>query len=548
MSYFKKFWILLLILFLACILRFYELPNNPSGLTWDEAALGYNSYSLLQTGRDEYGTLLPLNLKSFGDWKPAFYVYLDIPFVAILGLNELAVRFPSAIFGILGVLGIYLLVNELFKKKSLALLAAFFLAISPWHIQFSRPAFEANVALTFNIFGVYFFLKGLRNKKWFIWSALVFGLSLLTYQASRLFVPLLILGLLFIFKKDYHRKNLIAPTLVIIFFLSLVGWTFLTGQTSRLATQNFFAYSRSQVEIKTITNEDGMDVNSLGFQLLHGEWWAYTKGLVERYLIYFSPKMLFTDGDYSQRHKVPDLGVLYYFSVILIPLGIVYLLKFGGAGNKIIFFWLLLASLPAVLSRDLISILRAFNMVIPWVILEAAGIWWLIEKIRGVKKYWGYMVTILIGLVIIANFLIYLDRYFVHAPKEYSNYWLYGYKQVFEDLINMDLSNKNQIVVTDIYGQPYIYYLFYTKFPPEKFQKQAQLDQPGVDVGSVRNIDNIEFRHIYWPADRGEKNSLFIGSFDELPDKDILSYPEYKILKDINFLNGLPAFRIVETQ
>lgn len=538
----------MLILFLACILRFYELPNNPSGLTWDEAALGYNSYSLLQTGRDEYGTLLPLNLKSFGDWKPAFYVYLDIPFVAILGLNELAVRFPSAIFGILGVLGIYLLVNELFKKKSLALLAAFFLAISPWHIQFSRPAFEANVALTFNIFGVYFFLKGLRNKKWFIWSALVFGLSLLTYQASRLFVPLLILGLLFIFKKDYHRKNLIAPTLVIIFFLSLVGWTFLTGQTSRLATQNFFAYSRSQVEIKTITNEDGMDVNSLGFQLLHGEWWAYTKGLVERYLIYFSPKMLFTDGDYSQRHKVPDLGVLYYFSVILIPLGIVYLLKFGGAGNKIIFFWLLLASLPAVLSRDLISILRAFNMVIPWVILEAAGIWWLIEKIRGVKKYWGYMVTILIGLVIIANFLIYLDRYFVHAPKEYSNYWLYGYKQVFEDLINMDLSNKNQIVVTDIYGQPYIYYLFYTKFPPEKFQKQAQLDQPGVDVGSVRNIDNIEFRHIYWPADRGEKNSLFIGSFDELPDKDILSYPEYKILKDINFLNGLPAFRIVETQ
>src|SRR3989344_8709077 len=163
MGYIKKYSLLLIVLILASVLRFYDLANNPPGLTWDEASLGYNAYSLLQSGKDEYGSLLPLNLRSFGDWKPSLYAYLDIPFVAIFGLNEIAVRLPSGVFGVLGVYGTYLLVYQLFKRREVALFSAFFLAISPWHIQFSRPAFEANVALTFNIFAVYFFIKGITN-------------------------------------------------------------------------------------------------------------------------------------------------------------------------------------------------------------------------------------------------------------------------------------------------------------------------------------------------------------------------------------------------
>ena len=176
MGFWRKYYLLGLILILAIVLRFWNLAGNPPGLTWDEAALGYNAYSLMLTGKDEYGNLLPLNLKSFGDYKPAFYAYLDIPFVAVFGLNELAVRLPSAIFGVFGVFGVYLLTSELFKKRSLALFAAFFLAISPWHIQFSRPAFEAGVALTFNIFAIYFFIKALEKKKLLIVSSVFFGL------------------------------------------------------------------------------------------------------------------------------------------------------------------------------------------------------------------------------------------------------------------------------------------------------------------------------------------------------------------------------------
>ena len=113
----KSSWILFLILALAAFLRFYQLGINPPSLDWDETAEGYNAYSILKTGRDEYGKFLPVIFKSFGDYKPGLYVYVDVPFIAALGLNEVSTRLPSALAGILSVYLIYLICNKLFDKK-----------------------------------------------------------------------------------------------------------------------------------------------------------------------------------------------------------------------------------------------------------------------------------------------------------------------------------------------------------------------------------------------------------------------------------------------
>ena len=541
-----KFW-LILILFLAASLRLWNVSNNPPGLTWDEVALGYNAYSIMLTGRDEYGTLLPLNLKSFGDYKPSFYAYLDIPFIAVFGLTELAIRLPSAIIGILTVFVVFLLVQQLFKNQLLSLLSAFFVAVSPLAIQFSRPAFESNLAVFLNILGVYFFLKGLKQKKWIFLSVILFAFSSITYQASRVFVPLLVLALVVICKKDIDKKVIVtALTLFFALFSAVMLATILPGQTNRLSTLNYFAYQRSEEVINTITIEDGFSKYDFGFQILHGEWWAYIKGLVERYLIYFSPKVLIIDGDYSQRHRVPDLGSMYYFSVVLLPLGFIFLLRQKGNASKLLLVWLLLAPIPAVLSRDLINMLRAFNMVIPLEVLQAGGVMFLIERLKG-KRILLKLVLVLLSTTFLVNFSIYIDRYFIHAPKEYSKYWLYGYKQVIKSLGEKS-KQYDKIVFTDSFGQPYIYYLFYSKYPPQRFQNQAHLEQNSADIGTIRRIDNIEFRHVDWPADRGVKNSLFIGTLEELPDKDVKPFSEFTILKDINFLDGQSAFRIVETR
>ena len=120
-----KFIILGLIIVIAMLLRFYQLSSNPPSLTWDEAAWGYNAYSLGIDGKDEFGRFLPVDyFESFGDFKPVMYAYLDVIPIKIFGLNEFATRFPSAFFGVLTVLLTYFLVKRIFSKSRNAELIA----------------------------------------------------------------------------------------------------------------------------------------------------------------------------------------------------------------------------------------------------------------------------------------------------------------------------------------------------------------------------------------------------------------------------------------
>src|SRR5688500_14249166 len=112
----KHIVLLILIILTAGVLRLWQLGATPISPNWDEVALGYDAYSIIQTGRDEYGNLFPVVLRSFDDYKPALYAYLAIPPIATFGLNAFAVRLPSAIVGILAVLAVYFLVKELFKR------------------------------------------------------------------------------------------------------------------------------------------------------------------------------------------------------------------------------------------------------------------------------------------------------------------------------------------------------------------------------------------------------------------------------------------------
>jgi 4-amino-4-deoxy-L-arabinose transferase-like glycosyltransferase len=161
--------ILSLLVFFAAFLRFYHISVNPPSLTWDEAAWGYNAYTLGIDGKDEFGKFLPVDfLESFGDFKPPVYAYAALLPVKIFGLNEFSTRFPSAFFGTLTVWITYFLVKEIFfeskRKFHYALWTVFLLTISPWHINLSRAAFEANVASFFLIVGVWQFILGVRKK------------------------------------------------------------------------------------------------------------------------------------------------------------------------------------------------------------------------------------------------------------------------------------------------------------------------------------------------------------------------------------------------
>src|SRR3989338_8281850 len=163
------------ITFIAVFLRLFNLGKTPIALEWDEVALGYDAYSIIQTGRDQFGHFLPINFRSLDDWKPPLYVYSALPGIFLFGLNDFAVRLPSAVFGSLAVILVFFLVQEFFQerpeKNQIALLSALFLAISPWHLQFSRAAFETNLSVTVTTAAVLCFLIGIRKRN-FLFPAL----------------------------------------------------------------------------------------------------------------------------------------------------------------------------------------------------------------------------------------------------------------------------------------------------------------------------------------------------------------------------------------
>src|SRR3989344_4133954 len=111
-------WLLILILGFAFFIRAYKVTSVPPSLSWDEVSIGYNAYSILKTGRDEHGRFLPIDtFVGYGDYKPPLAIYLTVPFVAVFGLTELAVRLPSVIAGTLAILLTYFLARELFRDK-----------------------------------------------------------------------------------------------------------------------------------------------------------------------------------------------------------------------------------------------------------------------------------------------------------------------------------------------------------------------------------------------------------------------------------------------
>jgi len=219
--------ILFVILALAFALRVWGISTHPTGFTPDEASFGYDAYSLLKTGKDQWGSPWPLMLRSFGDFKLPLYAYLAMPSISIFGLNEFATRLPASLIGILAVFATYLLTKGMFGDERLGIIASALLAISPWHVPLSRGAFEANLTVLFMTLGVWMFYKGITNKKWLIGSAIAFGLNLFSYHSARLVTPIIIAALVFGYRRELNINNIgsikkyLSPILLFLVFLTI---------------------------------------------------------------------------------------------------------------------------------------------------------------------------------------------------------------------------------------------------------------------------------------------------------------------------------------
>ncbi len=542
--------ILLLIIVAASILRLYKLTTYPA-LNADEAAIGYNAYSLLETGKDEHGNPWPIHFQSFNDYKPGLYFYMVLPFVKFLGLNELAVRLPATLLGIASIYVIYLLVKELFSKERLALIAALFLAISPWHIHFSRGGWEVNVATFLILLGVYLFIRATSTKlrKFYIFSAIAFVASLYAYHAARVIVPLFGLGIKLIYSKKVkqHAKDILVAAVIGALLLAPLVVDLTQGSVlSRAAGVGLFA---DHGPINRINEQRGQHESFLSFpaRIYHNKAVNYGLAFLQNWAEHYSVEFLFLSGDDIERNKVPETGQAYLYDILLVLVGLfaIATVKKGTKeqkGWKLFLWWLLIAPSAAALTFQSPHALRAQNMAIPLTVMAAFGLETILVWLENKKtqKILGKVGVVTLGLLIVWNFARYQHMYWVHMAKEYKFSSQYGVKELVEFTSSVE-DDYEGVVVTHRYDQPYILYLFYLKYPPAEFQKDHSLT-PRDEFGfsTVIHFDDYYFVEIdNWDRIRESyRNMVIAGTDEEISDLA-------NVVKKIYGTNGHLYFKVV---
>lgn len=538
--------IFLCIFLFSGFLIFYKLNVNPPSLDWDEASIGYNAYALLKTGADEYGNRLPISIRSFDDFKPPVYIYLDVPSVMVFGLNEFGVRFPSAILGLLTVVFVYLLTKELFadfeknKKEKLALLSAFLYGVSPWHLQFSRAAFEGNVGLFFFVFGFWLLLKGLNKPKYILLSIVGFGISVYSYHSFLLIVPLF-LFLVFVYFRENLIKNkkhyLLALVISLIFVLPVfVSFISRSGSGSRLSMVSIFGSGDTLSPSIKQLEYDIKNNDKIGM-VLDNRRIVYFLSFAKGYFDHWNPDFLFFHGDGGRQHHAVNMGMLYLWSFPFILAGIYFLFSKKTKRSFLIMIMFLLAPLPSAISTGTPHPVRAIAMEPGFSIFAALGLYFIFSKGKRIKNI---AMLIIVITFFIVNFSYYLHQYYIFTPIEYGDFWQYGNKQAFKEAKLLE-SKYSKIIYTYGYDQPYIYYLFYNQIDPAWYQKNWDYLKTGQVERMKRIIGKYEFRNINFEKDSKFKNTLLIGTPQEIPDN------ASGIIKTIYFLNGSVAFRIVGT-
>jgi 4-amino-4-deoxy-L-arabinose transferase-like glycosyltransferase len=553
MKLFKKPWIvLLLITFFAFGQRFYNIESVPPSLNWDELSHGYNAYSVLKTGADEWGVKFPSIFRAFGDFKLPVYIYLTAIPVYFLGLTATAVRLVSVIAGTLAIPGIYLLATQLFGKEKgrfPGFLSAFLLAISPWHFFISRPALEANLALTLIIFGFWALLKASKKPKFYLLSSILLGLSLHTYNTARVFVPLLLLAFLAIYRPKV-KLNLTTALSVII----------LTASVFLVASQVFSGTGTARYSKLAILSNDavyqiGQDRSTSPLsptlaRLRHNRPVYFLGQFARYYGSYFSPGFTYQVQGAQYQFAIPGKN-LFTLPVDLLSIvgGIYLILKLRSKSTQFLFSWLLLSPVAASLTADPPQALRPNPMIPVIIIFASIGIYWIVSLF---KKYRWAQKAVLVSLIFscLVGYIRYLNSYHETYPKTYSWSWQYGYQQVVE-YIEEKQDSYDRVIFTKYYGEPHIFYAFFAKVNPKVLQpggdsiRFQQTDWFWTDkIGNVYFVNDWQVPKVLGDSmalESGQevnfKNSLLIVSPQSLPSN-------VTILKTINFLDGSPAFII----
>lgn len=564
----KKILPILAILIVAAILRFWALDRVPVSLFGDELDVGYQAYSIAKTGKDYSGNPWPLHFQSLAEWRTPLYLYSAVPTVALFGITPWGVRLPAAIAGVLGVLALYLLIYEISNRKDLSLVGAGLLALSPWHIQYSRAGFEVSELLLFLILGVYFFLRSFKDKGKSLWIASLFlAFSPWIYSTAKLFVPLLVIFLLALWMKEIRgfKKSYLIVALITFLAISvpITYSTLFGGGAQRFSYISIVTDPTTEPEVGTGRLRDALMRGEHGSGLtpefsdrvFHNKFVYWGKQIINNYFDAFSTNFLFTKGDLNARHSVQDQGELYKVEVIPLLLGVIFFLFLSTGSTKtklLVAFWILAGVIPSAITREGGNHATRLILILPpLIILVAHGL------VYGFKGTFGQLhkKAILVYLfAFLVSFIFYQHKYWVHYPWDSERWWHSGFGESIKAIKEVE-GNYDKVVISTSNEPPWIFFAGWYEFPPDKWHKGYPFKKtilPG--FGEISYIDKYYFGSpeekvgIYNLSKFIDEKTLYLAVAKEVGANLVLEpsrVPDgLTLIKPITYPSGEPAFYI----
>jgi len=536
-----KYSIFLLILIVfSFITRIYRI-NNLS-LFGDEIDVGYQAYSILNTGKDYKGNLLPTYIQSLSESRAPLLIYLSIPGIKIFGLTQLGVRITPIIFSILSIFLVYKLVLLLSKSDKLALISATVMSFTPWHFHYSRTSFEVTLLISLILSGTYFIFKYFdNNKNKFLYlSILFFCLSFYTYNTANIFVPLLILFIFFTnfskFKSSLKPKSIFFSSLIfLIVTVPLLSQIFFGNAANRFGLINIFNDPKIVNNIVEKRTSFSATVPNIE-KIFHNKPISWIQEFTKNYLNAFSLPFLFNHGDINNlRHSVPNFGLIFVSFLPFLFIGL-FSLDLKLKLNKLMLFWLITSPVATSLTTNGGNHATRLFILLPAICFFIGnGIYKLLSSPKITSKI---IVSVLMTTAIFET-ISYSHEYFVHYPKDSFEVWNYGYQEIFQ---NIPVNSSRVFISNAKYNSllPFVFYQKYKSTTPLQDQEVKNI---------IYNLDGFKLdQKIYFI--NNWKNNDVISQITKIsqPKDTFILFQDKDIPGDWNLTqNPISSFNTIKT-
>lgn len=515
----RSFIIIGFFICLSLFLSFYKIEQVPPCINADEAAFGYNAYSLLKTGKDEYGAFMPARLVSFRDFKLPLYSYLSMPIIAIFGYNDFSTKALNIIVAALYVPLMYIIARQLFQEKKIGYIAALLTSVSPWIYILTRHAHEGPLSSFFILVAFYFLILFSKKHKLgdFIFACLGILLASFSYHSARLFIVAFIVYAVYLLltnKSNVRLKKRIFYGVTLLFIFLVPFLVDIKYSVNRVA--NLFFLKNIGFTL-TLNEYIGEHPN----RIIHNKLTEGVRDVTNRYFSQLSPEYLISRGDTNWRFGFKNLGLITPLEYILIFIGLYYLFLNKNKYRFVVLLLMLISPIPNALTWQDASIIRTYTMIFPLILIVSFGAYYFfVDLLRQLGRLSGpialFSILVLFGFYFYNNW----DIYFNHYPKRavVVRAWQCGYKELVQ-YVQSNYQQFDSFRITDRHGQPYIYFLHYMQYDPGKYQTQAKISAPDkYGFGQIDSFDKFSFKFHF---DGKAKKTMFVGYPDEFKDLPI---------------------------